>query len=129
MNEVLFKWKKIENINIKLSCHSLVSYKDSLFFIFGEKRYLDISDEIVEFSFEEKILKTSVVPLKRTFATCCQKDENLYFFGGYTGLNLEADNFVYQFNLETLTFETLETFGNQPTSRAFHCSTILNDKM
>jgi N-acetylneuraminic acid mutarotase len=128
----LFKWQKIQNLNIKLAAHSLIFHKDSLYFILGEKEdalyFENISNEITEFSFVKKSLKTTTIPLKRMFATCCQKNENLCFFGGHN-IEVQSDSFVYQFNLETSNFQTLKAIGNPPESRRYHCSTILDDKM
>ena len=129
---VLYQWKKINNINIKLAAHNLIIYDDCLYFLFGEKvdalYFEDISNEAIIYSFQEKTKKCIKFPFNRMFASCNQNQEFLYLFGGHN-LNVESDNNLYRINLKKLQFELLKVKGDIPTSRRYHSSTILNEKL
>lgn len=68
-------------------------------------------------------------PLARDGHSACLDGHYMYLFGGFEDSSDQFSRDVHCLNLETLTWHYVQTFGDPPSYRDFHTSTIINNKM
>jgi N-acetylneuraminic acid mutarotase len=122
-----------------------IIFQDS-FIIFGGMNYisLTLSNETFEYSIENmnwNLLKCfGDIPSPRSFHSCVNWGDKLYYFGGIGGdinfTNLFRFqggvhfNSIHCFDVITRTWELIETKNNlKPPCRRSHSASVLNDKM
>jgi hypothetical protein len=128
----LYEWQKVENFQYRRASHQMVSYKDSIFILFGilsdSSYFNDYATTNVQFSLKEnKTIKEKESNLTCSFSKCGHDSNFVYFFGGKCQFGPITNLFCL--NLENFEISRMETKGITPSERLYHCSTVENKKL
>lgn len=91
---------------------------------FDKLKYLNLQD----FMWYEPEVKGDKPTGRRSHSSWAYKDK-LYIFGGFSGINNEHFNTLYEFNPATNTWSQMKPIGEGPTPRRRQCSIVVGGRV
>eukprot|EP01080_Neovahlkampfia_damariscottae_P008181 gene8181-9_t len=122
-----------DNIPAKLSGHTAIVYKSSMYVFGGIDRLKNYSNSVYEFNFETKKWKLFEVkgriPSKRYSHSAILYNEKMYIFGGFNGLTMLNEVYELDFNNQNGPIWKFVSTSGKICGRKGHSSVIRNDQI
>ncbi|XP_065663957.1 leucine-zipper-like transcriptional regulator 1 isoform X3 [Hydra vulgaris] len=132
-------WNEIQQIGKRppTCCNFPIAVARDSMYVFSGQSGAKITNDLFQFHFLEKkwtrittehLLKGTPPPPSRRYGhTMVTHDRHLYVFGGAADNTLPND--LYWYDLETETWDVIQTEGELPNGRLFHDADVIGDRL